>query len=95
MRLTRRARASPRGYAFCPARPERPLWRRDGLGAPDILLGRAGRKGLLGRATGSAKMSDAPKKAIGDGLGDATGDALSSSLTWKHLPGEGKVVLDY
>ena len=51
--LTSRSRASRFVFSFCPARPERPLWRRDGLGAPDSLLGRAGRKGLLGRAAGS------------------------------------------
>jgi hypothetical protein len=67
----RRAHASSRGYAFCPARPERSLWRWDGLGAPDS---HAGQIRLLGHAIGSGKTSGDPQKAMGDG----TGDALSS-----------------
>lgn len=64
--LTRRARVSSSRFSLCPARPDRPLWTGDGLGASDTVLGLAGRKEPLGRAAGNENLSGAPQIPLGD-----------------------------
>jgi hypothetical protein len=74
--------SSPR-FSLCLACPKRPLCSGDGLGAPDTVLGRAGRKGPLGRAAGNEILSDVPQTSLGAALGDAAGDALTVWCTPK------------
>jgi hypothetical protein len=69
-----RARHSPPRFSLCSTCSGRPMWTGDGFGALDTVLGRAGRKEVLGHAAGNKKMSGVPKKLLGDTLGDATGD---------------------
>jgi hypothetical protein len=51
--MMHRARNSRLVSALCLARPKRPLWSGDDLGAPDTVLGHAGWKRTLGRANGA------------------------------------------
>jgi hypothetical protein len=48
--------------------PELPLRNKEGLGTPDNVLGRAGRKGALGRVTGAKKMPGVPQNLRGTRL---------------------------
>ncbi|KAK1666350.1 hypothetical protein QYE76_054509 [Lolium multiflorum] len=75
-RFVRRARSVPCG---------------DGLGAPDIVLGRAGQKEALGRMAGNVYLSGAPQIPLGDGLGDAAGDALTMAMASSSLMSGGWV----
>jgi hypothetical protein len=40
--MTRQTRHSRLVSAFCPVRPQHPMWSGDGFGAPDTILGRVG-----------------------------------------------------
>jgi hypothetical protein len=77
--MTCRALHSPPRFSLCLAHPEHPKWSRDWLGAPDSVLGRTGRKGRLGRATGAKKNVQHAPKPFGGRFGGVTGDALRFS----------------
>jgi hypothetical protein len=48
----------------------------DGLGEPYTVLGRAGRKEALGRATGTQNISYAPQNPLENALKEAAEDAV-------------------
>jgi hypothetical protein len=79
----------PPCFSLFPVFPVRPLWSGDGLGAPDTVLDRAGRKEALGDAAGNENLSDAPQIPLGDALGDAAGDALTNPLALLSVPNHG------
>jgi hypothetical protein len=76
--------ASPR-LSLCPACLKQLLCSGDGIGAPGTVLGRARRKGLLGRTVGTDFLSGASQIPLGAALGDVAGDALRQ-MTPRYRP---------
>jgi hypothetical protein len=74
--LTRQAHVSWPRFSLCLACPERLLCSRDGLGAPDTVLGSAEQNEPLGRATENNFLSDGPQITLEADLVNAAGDAL-------------------